>query len=188
MAETEQVQEKRRRSDRWIIWLIFALFVIGVAIRGYSYMPGGPKRASMKTRSLSSDKSGSNFQDVARDGKQLKALPQENSDSGDFDLVKMIAPYLTEGGLSFFLGFCIGYFLRIVAKTVVFVVGGLYVALILLGHYNVVTVDWGAFQSIAQQLLLNTKAQVQGLQGIITAGLPSVGMGCLGIWRGLKKP
>jgi uncharacterized membrane protein (Fun14 family) len=75
----------------------------------------------------------------------------------------------------------------VVAKTIVFVVGGVYVALILLSHYGLVTVDWGSFQQILQQLLLNTQARIGGLQDILTVGLPSVAFGCLGIWRGLKK-
>lgn len=112
----------------------------------------------------------------------------DTSVSGTPDLVTMLAPYLTEGGLSFFIGFCIGYFLRIVAKTMVLVVGGVYVLLILLSHYGMIVVDWGSIQHLVQQLLLNTRSQVEGLQGILTVGIPSVTMGCLGIWRGLKKP
>jgi hypothetical protein len=51
-----------------------------------------------------------------------------------------------------------------------------------------ITVDWGSFQHALQQILLNTQTQLEGLRGIITVGLPSVTMGGIGIWRGLKKP
>ena len=67
-------------------------------------------------------------------------------------------------------------------------VGAIYICLILLSHYGMITVDWGKFQQVLQQILLNTKTHVEGLQGIITVGFPSAVMGILGIWRGLKKP
>jgi uncharacterized membrane protein (Fun14 family) len=69
-----------------------------------------------------------------------------------------------------------------------FIVGGLYCCLILLSHYGIITVDWGQFQHILQQFLLNTQEQVEDLQGVLTIGIPSVAMGGIGIWRGLKKP
>ncbi len=182
--EKDDIQEKPRRGDRWALWLIFFLFLGGLAIRGYSYMTEG---ASQTSRRISSSKSITTFQDSSPGSDQLKAFPDNSREPGEFDLLTQVAPYVTEGGLSFFLGFCIGFFLRVVAKTAAFVVGGVYIALILLSHYGLVTVDWGSFQHVLQQLLLNTREQVEGLQGILAVGIPSVAMGGLGIWRGLKK-
>lgn len=186
MPEEKQddMQEKPRRGDRWVLWLIFFLFAGGLAIRGYSYMTDG---TSQTTRRISSSKSIPTFQDGSPGHEQKKTFADNSRDAGGFNLLTDLAPYLTEGGLSFFLGFCLGFFLRVVAKTAAFVVGGLYIALILLSHYGLITVDWGNFQHLLQQLLLNTRDQVEGLQGILTVGIPSVAMGGLGIWRGLKK-
>jgi len=186
--ESENIQEKPRRGDRWVLWLIFFLFLGGLAIRGYGFMTEEPSTSPVPTsRKIVSSKSITTFQDSSPGGEQLKAFPETSNDTGEFDLITELAPYLTEGGLSFFLGFCIGFFLRVVAKTAAFIVGGLYIALILLSHYGFVTVDWGSFQQILQQLLLNTQQQVEGLQGMLAVGIPSVAMGGLGIWRGLKK-
>lgn len=184
MSEQEEIQEKRGRRDRWVLWLILALFLVGLAIRGYGYVNQESPQAN---RRISSGQSLSPFQDSLTDGSQHKTLPETSRESGEWDVVTRLAPYLTEGGLSFFLGFCIGFFLRVVAKTAAFVVGGLYIALILLSHYGLVTVDWGSVQHVLQELLLNTRAQIEGIQGILTVGIPSVVMGGLGIWRGLKK-
>ena len=142
---------------------------------------------SQTHRSLSSSKSMTTFQSNSPGSEQMKTFSDTSNDTSDFDVLTEIAPYLTEGGVSFFLGFCIGFFLRVVAKTAAFVVGALYIALILLSHYGLIIVDWGSFQDLLQQLLLNTRTQVEGLQGIMTVGIPSVAMGGLGIWRGLKK-
>ena len=182
--ENENVQEKPRRGDRWVLWCIFFLFLGGLAIRGYGFMTDEPPPTNRK---IVSSKSMTTFQDSSTGSEQVKAFPETSSDAIEFDLVTKLAPYLTEGGLSFFLGFCIGFFLRVVARTAAFVAGGLYIALILLSHYGLVTVDWGSFQHILQQLLLNTQQQVEGLHGMLAVGIPSVAMGGLGIWRGLKK-
>jgi uncharacterized membrane protein (Fun14 family) len=184
MSEQEEIQEKRRRKDRWVLWLILALFLVGLAIRGYGYVN---QESQQTSRHISSGQSLSPFQKSLTDSGQRTTLPKTSRESGEWDIVTQLAPYLTEGGLSFFIGFCIGFFLRVVAKTAVFVVGGLYVALILLSHYGLVTVDWGGFQHVLQQLLLNTQEQIEGIQGVLAVGVPSVAMGGLGIWRGLKK-
>jgi uncharacterized membrane protein (Fun14 family) len=187
MAEQHEENERQKRGDRWILVLICLLFLVGLGIRGYSYVTDAKERTLKGQSGTYWQQPPTAFPDSLRGGEDRKIHIEEQPSSGRIGLLTELAPYLTEGGLSFFLGFCIGYFLRIVAKTAVFVVGGLYVCLILLSHYGMITVDWGSFQDLLQQLLLNTKAHVEGLQGIITVGLPSVTMGCLGIWRGLKK-
>ena len=136
---------------------------------------------------LSQSRDQKGFSNTLREGEGRTIRPNTEETSAGENWGTKFAPYLTEGGLSFFLGFCIGYFLRVVAKTVILLVGAIYVGLILLSHYGLITFDWGSFQHVVQQILLNTKTQVEGLQGILTVGLPSVTVGCLGIWRGLKK-
>lgn len=183
MAEQqERHKEKRKRGDRWVLWLILSLFLFGLTVRGYEYVTKA-KQEAIKGRGGTYLQPSTTFQQPSS---PFQVEPQPSS--GKINLLTELAPYLTEGGLSFFLGFCIGYFLRIVAKTAVIVIGALYVCLILLSHYGMITVDWGSFQNLLQQLLLNTKTQIEGLQGILTVGIPSVTLGCLGIWRGLKKP
>ncbi len=176
-------EPKRKRGDRWVLLLIFLLFLFGLAVRGYSYM-NQPETGSGTFRQHSSP-------DYAQ-----KALPGTSGgaqstrgfgESEENDLLFDLAPYLTEGGLSFFIGFCLGFFLRFVAKTTIFVVGGLYFCLILLSHYGLVTVDWGGIQELLRHVLLNTQTQLEGLRGTMAVGIPSMALGGLGIWRGLKK-
>lgn len=189
---TDETHPKPRRKDRWALWLIFLLFLGGLSIRGYSYMTDGPssaRRAIVPSNTTSPSSSQSSFQgDSTTTTTSLKALSAPSDDPDAVDWLQDLAPYFTEGGLSFFLGFCIGLFLRIVARTAAFVIGGLYLALILLSHYGLITVDWGSIQTLLQNLLLNTRAQMEGVQGMLAVGIPSVAMGGLGIWRGLKKP
>ena len=188
MAKKQAAKEQRKRGDRWLFILILLLFLGGLGIRGYGYMTqtaGGAQGARPEIAPRSQQKG---FTTNLREGEPRAIRPNVDAPADGGDLVNTLAPYLTEGGLSFFLGFCIGYVLRLVAKTVMFLIGAIYIVLILFSHYGLITVDWGSFQHIVQQLLLNTKTQVAGLQGILTVGLPSVTMGCLGIWRGVRKP
>ena len=113
--------------------------------------------------------------------------PQPDGSRDPQSFLFSLAPYLTEGGFSFFVGFCLGYFLRLLAKTAMLIVGAVYCCLIILSHYGIITVDWGSFQQILHSLLLNTQTQVESVRQVIQVGLPSAAMGGIGVWRGLKK-
>jgi uncharacterized membrane protein (Fun14 family) len=187
MSKEQNDTGQRKRGDRWFLLVVLILFLLGLGIRGYAYLTrteGFPQDSQQSTYRSHTQKVVPN---TLREGEERTIRSDTSETSGKIDWLTELAPYLTEGGLSFFLGFCIGYFLRVVAKTVIILVGAIYVCLILLSHYGMITVNWGSFQQILQQFLLNAKTHVEGLQGIITVGLPSVTMGCLGIWRGLKK-
>ncbi|PID55901.1 hypothetical protein CSB45_13860 [candidate division KSB3 bacterium] len=182
---TEKHQARSRRKDRWLLLLVLLLFCVGLGIRGYGYI------SASKTDSSPTPHSGfssGNFSEERHSATSRALLPSDRTNARQPHLLIMLAPYLTEGGLSFFIGFCIGYFLRLLTRTAKFIVGGLYCGIILLSHYGVVTVDWGQFQHIVQQLLLNTRQYVEDLRAVLTIGIPSVAMGGIGIWRGLKKP
>jgi len=187
MAEQQEQQQQHQRSDRWLLIVVLLLFVCGLGIRGYAYLSEQQQTMTpMSSRSLSPD-----MAKPLRENSGVSSLrptqQMRDEGSGAQNVAFSLAPYLTEGGLSFFLGFCLGAFLRIAAKTVAIVVGGVYCCMILLSHYGIVAVNWGEFQQIISQLLLNTQPHLESLQHVIRASLPSAAMGGLGIWRGLKK-
>jgi uncharacterized membrane protein (Fun14 family) len=191
MSEKQAGKEKKerpKRGDRWFLFVILGLFFVGLSIRGYGYVTQTTRSSKGIQQGASRSQTQKMFPNTLREGEERTIRPDGHKTAGGKDLLAELAPYLTEGGVSFFLGFCIGYFLRVVAKTAMLIVGAIYVCLILLSHYGMITVDWGSFQHILQQIFLNTKTHVKGLQGILTVGFPSAAMGCLGIWRGLKKP
>jgi uncharacterized membrane protein (Fun14 family) len=189
MTEQAEQQAKRSRNDRWLLVTVLLVFLVGLGIRSYGYLVNSPAARKTDPPAADRDSAQKPMPGALRDnGAERRLRPDPAAPADEADWALELAPYLTEGGLSFFIGFCIGYFLRVVAKTVIFVVGGLYVALILLSHYGMITVDWGSMQHLLQQILLNTKTQVEGLRGVLSVGVPSVAMGTLGIWRGFKKP
>ncbi|PIE31626.1 hypothetical protein CSA56_17780 [candidate division KSB3 bacterium] len=187
MAEiTHHKEKKPPRSDRWLLIVVLLLFLLGVGIRGYAYFTTSSTFRSLQPQQ-SQNYTAKAFPD-AHERSQIQEIPSSGSPSPEGNsFFPSLAPYLTEGGLSFFLGFCLGYVLRLVAKVAIIAVGAIYFCLIVLSHYGIITVDWGSFQQIIQQLLLNTETQLEGLQGLVTHSLPSIVMGGIGMWRGVKR-
>lgn len=179
-------QPEHRRSDRWLLIVVLLLFLCGLGIRGYAYLY--EQQATMPTSARSLSPHGAKTLPENPGASSFRS-EQQMKNAGDTpeNFAFSLAPYLTEGGLSFFLGFCLGAFLRVAAKTVAIVIGGVYCCLILLSHYGVVAVNWGEFQQIIHHVLLNTQPHLESLQHVIRASLPSAAMGGLGIWRGVKK-
>ena len=184
MSQKHNETGQHHRRDRWFLLVIFFLFLCGIGIRGYEYIT----RTRSHSRNVQQQPLASKAFPETPGETQAPHLGVEHENfSEDSGILPALAPYLTEGGLSFFLGFCLGYFLRVVAKTLILLVGAIYCCLILLSHYGILVVDWGSFQDALQHILLNTQTHVQDLQGLFAVSLPSVTMGGLGIWRGLKK-
>jgi len=169
--EEKEKEEQRKRGDRWFLFGILILFLVGLSIRGYGYITRTTRAPKSVQQGAYRGHTQKAVPNTLREGEKRTIRPDMQETSGEKDLLTELAPYLTEGGLSFFLGFCIGYFLRVVAKMAILLVGAIYVCLVLLSHYGMITVDWGSFQHILQQLLLNTKTHIEGLQGIITRHL-----------------
>ena len=179
----EQQQERRKRGDRWLLFMMFALFFIGIGIRGYAFVNTQNEEEPVSSRTLSQN-SAKAFPTAAAPS---TVSPQPDGSRDPQSFLFSLAPYLTEGGFSFFVGFCLGYFLRLLAKTAMLIVGAVYCCLIILSHYGIITVDWGSFQQILHSLLLNTQTQVESVRQVLHVGLPSAAMGGIGVWRGLKK-
>ncbi len=184
MPEEHQQRPAATRGDRWFLLLIFLLFVFGCVVRGYSYLtqPGSASESFQQQRSRdSSQKAFPGQTGGDAQGADFLAPPAED------DFLDQLAPYLTEGGLSFFIGFCIGYVLRLIAKTAIVLTGALYICLIVLSHYGMITVDWGSVQHALQQLLFNAQTHAEGVRGMVAVTLPSAVMGGIGMWRGFRK-
>ena len=183
----EEQQQPKKRGDRWFLFFILFLFLAGLSVRGYGYLfRSDPKTMPLRPQT-SRGLSQKAFPEDSTRTRSVQMSPDNSGSSDGENIFVDLAPYLTEGGLSFFIGFCLGYFLRLVAKATILIVGAVYFGLLLLSHYGMVTVDWGSIQQVLQQLLLNTQTHLEGLRGMLAVTVPSAAMGGLGIWRGLKK-
>jgi uncharacterized membrane protein (Fun14 family) len=98
------------------------------------------------------------------------------------------APILTESGVMFFLGFCIGAAIRAVAKMVTVVVGLVMLAVLGLQYIGVIPpVDWGALGGFFQSVAVLVQEGASRMQDVLAHTLPSGTMAGLGVATGLKK-
>jgi uncharacterized membrane protein (Fun14 family) len=97
------------------------------------------------------------------------------------------SPALMKGGLSFILGFCIGYAVRTFFKVSAVVIGLVALAIFGLSYAGVLNVDWQQIQQGFDRVVAAVKEQASGFQSFITGSLPSAGLAAMGIFTGFKK-
>ena len=97
------------------------------------------------------------------------------------------SPALMKGGLSFFLGFCIGYAVRTFFRVSAVVVGLVGLTIFGLSYAGVLDVQWEAIQQGFDRLVAGLKEQASGFQAFITGSLPSAGLAAMGLFTGFKK-
>lgn len=97
------------------------------------------------------------------------------------------SPALMKGGLSFIVGFSIGFAARTFLKLSALILG--IVLAINLGLYygGYLTIDWHALERDFERLAGHFQGQFSGFRDFITGSLPAAGMAGLGLLTGLKK-
>lgn len=86
------------------------------------------------------------------------------------------------GGIA---GWCVGFTLKKVAKVVAIFLGVTFVTLQYLAYKNLITIDWGKFQSAVDKQYLEQAGE--GLMGFLTYNLPFAGSFLVGFWLGFRK-
>ena len=95
-------------------------------------------------------------------------------------------PYVTEASFFAIIGFALGYASKKVVKLLLLLVAGLFVVIQGLGYLDVVTVDWQRAIDLANQVVLNVKAD-QEWKDALLARIPSVGSFVAGYALGFRK-
>ncbi len=91
-------------------------------------------------------------------------------------------------GLSFFVGFTIGYALRSVVKMALIGFGLVFLALFALQYFaHVEIINWHALDGVFQTLVDRVKDEATRFQSFVTGSLPSTGLATLGLFTGFKK-
>jgi uncharacterized membrane protein (Fun14 family) len=97
------------------------------------------------------------------------------------------SPALMKGGLSFFLGFCIGYAVRTFFRISAVVIGLVALAIFGLSYAGVLNVDWQSIQHGFDKVVAVVKDQATGFQSFITGSLPAAGLAAMGLFTGFKR-
>ena len=89
--------------------------------------------------------------------------------------------------MSLFVGFCVGYALRVFAKIAMLVFGLVFIGILLLSWSGVVEVDWGKLSDGFDNLVGSLSTQFQSFKAFLQGSLPSASLGAVGLVGGLKK-
>ncbi len=101
--------------------------------------------------------------------------------------VTSFSPFFVKGGLSFFVGFALGYALRTFFKISAIVIGVILLAIFGLSYAGVLDIDWTAIDTHFDQLVAKLKTEGSSFKTFITGSLPSAGIATLGLATGFKK-
>jgi uncharacterized membrane protein (Fun14 family) len=98
------------------------------------------------------------------------------------------SPALIKGGLSFFVGFCLGYLLRTFLKVGAIVVGLVFLCLFGLVQLGVVPeLDWQVLGDYYGRAVERIRAELAGFKSFAGGSLPAAGMAGIGLLTGFKR-
>lgn len=97
------------------------------------------------------------------------------------------SPALVKGGLSFLVGFCIGYALRTFLKISAVILGICLLIIFGLSYIGAVQVDWPFIESRFDQFVTGVKDDFGQFRTFITGSLPAAGLAGLGLFTGFKR-
>lgn len=97
------------------------------------------------------------------------------------------SPTLVKGGLSFFVGFCLGYALRSFVKITALVFGLVFLAIFGLAYVGALHVDWSWFRELYQTAMATLHEEASEFGTFVQGSFPAAGIGGLGLFTGFKK-
>ncbi|MGQ0612777.1 MAG: FUN14 domain-containing protein [Planctomycetaceae bacterium] len=103
------------------------------------------------------------------------------------DSVRVVLPYLTEGGIAMLIGIALGIATRAVFKIAMVFVAAAFVIVQVLAYKGILTMDWGRLADGLRSFVLNVSSSESGLGAVVKHKLPSAASLTLGWYLGLKR-
>ncbi len=169
----------------WIFGSIVALGVVGQGVASMkNYSPSAPARSMLESEQTSRGFSSKSLQ---LPGISLsESMPGDNADNLS-RLLDQWSPFLIKLGLSFFVGFSIGVFLKAVFKVSLFLSGMAFLLLFALSYFNVVEIHWDVMEGHYNSIIASLGEQTSVFKNFITGSLPSAGSFSFGVLAALKR-
>jgi uncharacterized membrane protein (Fun14 family) len=180
----------RKELPRWKKVVLTAagfLVVAGGALQLFALARGDKAEEGGKVASDHKNQGGNPLDPAAGAGFLERGDPPARDADGEASTVKDWSPVLLKGGLSFFLGFCIGYAVRTFFRISAVVIGLVGLAIFGLSYAGVLNVDWHMIEQGFDRIVAGVKEQASGFQAFITGSLPSAGLAAMGLFTGFKK-
>ncbi len=97
------------------------------------------------------------------------------------------SPALIKGGLSFLVGFCLGFVFRVFLKLTALVIGLNLAIYFGLSQIGVLEIHWEILNGYFDRLVTGFGDDFSELRKVLTGSLPSVGLATLGLFVGYRK-
>ena len=187
-STTPSTGPRFREFPRWkkvLLTVAVFMLLIGLAMHVYGRLsPGGGANGRDGTpedqRSLTLGQ-GQSFLPQKGD-----PLPEATTDSERGE-VNDWSPVLMRGGMSFLLGFCVGFALRAFFRISAVFVGLVVLAVLGLDYAGAADINWVAIQEWFNTTLGSLKEQTSGFRSFVAGSIPTVGMTGVGLFTGFKK-
>ncbi len=192
----------RRPLPRWKKVLLVSSIVatvLGGGLHAYAYLRGSQGSTSRHT-STDPSKGGSSAGHLGVGGSSLveggaTSFPGRDTSEGQTDAEESssqptdsLAPLLTKGGISFFLGFCMAYAIRTFFKISALFIGGAALLFFALQHFGLVPgIDWSQMDQKFQSVVTSVGQQLGNFKTFIEGHLPSSAAATAGMFTGWKR-
>jgi uncharacterized membrane protein (Fun14 family) len=166
------------------------VMVLGAALQGYSYVRGPGEAAQPKPPAVkpSAPKGLAPIKPFGPVSPQPSASdPATAPTTATAEGLDLWSPAVFRLGFSFFVGFCVGYALRVFFKISLIAIGLILLALFGLQYGGVVSVNWSALQQHYGSVGRWLAAQASSFRQFVTGYLPSAGLGSFGLVTGFRK-
>ncbi len=111
--------------------------------------------------------------------------PPHDAQLTDGDLP--ISPAMIKGGLSFIVGFSVGFALRTFLKMSLFICGLIFLAIFGLSYAEFIEVKWDVMEESFNQTVASLEGEFKEFKSFITGTLPSAGLASVGLFAGFKR-
>lgn len=192
MADNKSPGAPRRPLPRWkkaLIGFSAVALVLGAGLHGYSYLRGATRGVGPAVSSNPSQGDGGLTTSLVEGGPSTPSGgPRDSADAEAAPASDTYAPFFLNGGLSFFVGFCMGYAVRTFFKVSALFVG--VAALIFFGlQYTglIPGIDWHALEGRFQDFTATVGRQLGNFQAFVQGHLPSSAAATAGAFTGWKK-
>lgn len=97
------------------------------------------------------------------------------------------SPAFLRGGFGFFMGFCIGFAMRLFVRMAAVVIGFNLLAIAWFSYLGWVDVRWDIVQAQLDGWFTGLRDEFASFQAFLAGSLPSTALGGLGLFTGLKR-
>ncbi|MBI4606511.1 MAG: hypothetical protein HY721_31485 [Planctomycetes bacterium] len=192
----------RKPLPRWkkaLLGVSALLFISGAGLWTYDRVlgePEGPARREARNPRAGEDGLSSGLEPGSPLVGEPRTFPRFPGEPGEPDeeeaargaTLRDVSPALMSGGLSFFIGFCIGHAVRAFFRLTALFIGVALIGYFGLAYAGVLPMpDWAALEGHFQSLVAALREKGSAFKAFIESHLPSAGLAAAGMFTGFKK-